>query len=191
VFNTRYRTAAISIPSSQFLSDPWSDQPKKIFILAFWVPSEDFSNKGNKVYGAVQNQHSHRLSGIYHVNRHGVQYLADFLLGDNNAHRITELELSSFSFIQPCDGGLNVLIDCFSNQTTITKVSMHLYWGMFGSVEETTRLIAAFETNLSVTDLMILAINNPHRGYYCSWKLHFSFALTKSALTTAALGFSY
>jgi Leucine Rich repeat len=88
----------------------------------------------------------------YNVDRQSVQCLVDFQSGDT--HDIAGLELHFFSLAQPSDGGLNVLCDFFArSDTTLTKVS--LQHCDFGSQQDASQLLAAFETNTTVTDIEI------------------------------------
>jgi hypothetical protein len=93
------------------------------------------------------------------VNRQSVQYLVDFLSGED-AHEVTELVFGGFLLVQhPSDGGLHVLCNFLANNTTMTKVT--LSWNCdFGTAEEASQLLAALQTNRSVTDLTIYKIDN-------------------------------
>jgi hypothetical protein len=108
--------------------------------------------------------HQHRLSLTYasSVNRQSVQYFVDFLSREEEPtarHVVTELELSDFSLLQPSDGGMNVLCDFLANQMTLTTVKI-THRCNFGTTEEASRLLAAFQTNRTVTDLTIYSICN-------------------------------
>jgi hypothetical protein len=105
------------------------------------------------------------------VNRRSVQHLVDFL-NDSDSHEVVITELK-FHWIQlsrmdgslephfnvPFEGGLEVICAVFSrSDTTLTKVAMD--GCHFATTEDTSQLIAAFETNRTVTDLTIRRIRN-------------------------------
>jgi Leucine Rich repeat len=94
------------------------------------------------------------------VDRRSLQHLVDFM--DNSDSRevaITELWFFCVRLSEPSDGGLDVLRTFFSrSDTTLTKVC--LYYCNFGSAQDASQLLAAFETNRTVTDLTIHQIGN-------------------------------
>jgi Leucine Rich repeat len=117
--------------------------------------------------------------GLYNneVDRRSVQHLVGFLDAqprardddDDDANNnddddepvvITELELQNVRILsEPSDGGLDVLRDFFSrSDTSLTKVTMDRC--DFGSAQETSRLLAAFHSNRTVTDLTIKRLGN-------------------------------
>jgi hypothetical protein len=78
---------------------------------------------------------------------------------DEEGITITELVLANVHLKEPSDGGVNVFKAFFTrSDTTLTKVT--LQWSDFGSQQDTSQLIAAFETNRTVTDLSILGIRD-------------------------------
>jgi Leucine Rich repeat len=109
------------------------------------------------------------------LDRHSWQHLVDFL---NNAAAVvdddesvvvepttvtttTQLELCDIRLLTNpnTDGGLNVLQRFFSRgDTTLTKVEM--YGCDFGTAQDAAQLLAAFQTNATVTDLTIRRIEN-------------------------------
>jgi Leucine Rich repeat len=98
------------------------------------------------------------------VARQSVRYLVDFLRS-RDAHQVTELVLCEFKILQPSDGGLDVLCDFLSNQVTLTKVRL-LHGCNFGSEQEASRLLVAFQTNTTVTDLTFYGIRNLDGAVY-------------------------
>jgi hypothetical protein len=109
-----------------------------------------------------QHEHHHHLDINFaeNVNRQSVQYLVNFLRSID-ARQVTELGLCEFKLLQPSDGGLEVLCNFLSNQTTLTKIQ--LFRGCnFGSEQEASRLLVAFQTNTTVTDLTIIGIRILH-----------------------------
>jgi hypothetical protein len=90
----------------------------------------------------VENEEPHHrlaIASARDVSRQSVQYLVDFLSGEQgNAHRITELNLEYCSLIQPSDGGLDIFRGWFANGNnnarTLPKIQL-LYDCNFGSVE--------------------------------------------------------
>lgn len=89
-------------------------------------------------------------------NRQSVEYLVDFLQGDS--HEVTELSLAYFSPSEPADSGLDILREFFANNTTLTTVMLRD--SDFGSEEDASRILAAFEANTSVTELSIYNIEH-------------------------------
>jgi Ran GTPase-activating protein (RanGAP) involved in mRNA processing and transport len=112
----------------------------------------------------------------HNLDRRSLQHLVDFLEKNKNNNNnnnngqngddsheeaivITELPLLDIALSEPSDGGLIVLRDFFSrSDTALTKVT--LSWSYFGTAEEASHLIAAFQTNRTVTDLTIRQISN-------------------------------
>jgi hypothetical protein len=96
------------------------------------------------------------------VDRQSLQHLVDFL--DNvDSHKfvvIAELHLYHvLLFSDPSDVGLNVLTDFIGrSDTTLTRVV--LWRCNFGSQEDASKLLPAFHTNRTITDLTIHQIRN-------------------------------
>jgi hypothetical protein len=108
------------------------------------------------------------------IDRRSFQHLIDFINNSNNGAdrgdgdddddddtheakvEITKLQLNCVRLSQhPSDGGFNVLRDFFarSDTTTLTRIELHICF--FGTAEDAAQLLAAFQTNRSVTDLSI------------------------------------
>ena len=62
------------------------------------------------------------IDEAHHSDCQSVQYLVDFLQGDNS-HQVTDLFIEDSSLSEPPDGGLEVLRDFFANDSTLTKKS--------------------------------------------------------------------
>jgi Leucine Rich repeat len=101
---------------------------------------------------------------IIPINVRSLQHLVDFLLAEEettppppqfqDAHRFKGVRL-----LNPSDGGTNVLRDYFArSDTTLTRIKLSNC--NFGTVEETVRIIGAFQTNRTVSDLTISTIIN-------------------------------
>jgi hypothetical protein len=74
---------------------------------------------------------------------------------------VTELKLDAIELSLPHDGGLELLCTFFTrSDTTLTKAT--LSWCHFGTAQDAAQLLAAFETNRTVTDLTIYRIRNLH-----------------------------
>jgi hypothetical protein len=92
------------------------------------------------------------------IDRRSLEHLVDFL-DNGDSHKVTELVIADFCLLQPFDGGLEILRSFFArSDTTLTKV--RLYCCTFGSAQEASQLLAAFQTNTTVTDLAIHTIVN-------------------------------
>jgi Leucine Rich repeat len=98
-----------------------------------------------------------------------MDHLVHFLLDNNHGDEsheeevvITELELNDVELSWPFGGGSQVLRDFFARSTTVTKVELCACY--FGSQEEALQLLAAFETNTTVTDLTLIDIANLGSG---------------------------
>jgi Leucine Rich repeat len=99
------------------------------------------------------------------VDRRSWQHLVDFLDNGDNSHEVvmTELELCAVELSEPSDGSLQVLQRFFSrSDTSLKKVT--LWSSDFGSAQETSRLLEAFHTNRTVTDLTIKCLGNLERA---------------------------
>jgi hypothetical protein len=93
------------------------------------------------------------------IDRQSLEYLVDFLDNHRDSPQdvvITELGLyHELRLAEPSDGRVNVLTNLFSrSDTTLTKVALALHY--FGSQQGATRILAAFHTNRTVTDLTII-----------------------------------
>jgi Leucine Rich repeat len=92
------------------------------------------------------------------VDRQSLQFLVNFLSQDTQ-HQVTELDFYGFTLLQPPDGGVNVLCDLFANiTTTFTKITLRHC--DFGATRETSQVLAAVQSNRSVTDLTFFGIQN-------------------------------
>jgi hypothetical protein len=92
------------------------------------------------------------------IGRSSLEHLVDFIDSGVDSHEVTASELLLYQvrlISDPShDGGLNVLREFFArSDTMLTKVA--LQWCRFGSQEDTSRLLAAFQTNRIVSDLNI------------------------------------
>jgi Leucine Rich repeat len=96
------------------------------------------------------------------VDRYSLQHLVTFL-DNGDSHEVTELVLEGVELVSDPspDGGLDVLRNFFArSDTTLTKVTLSCCH--FGSQEDTSQLLAAFQTNRSVLDLAIIRIRSLH-----------------------------
>jgi hypothetical protein len=91
------------------------------------------------------------------IDRHSWQHVVDFLDNVDGSHEviITDLALDYCRLVSnPSDGGWEVLRTFFSrSDTKLTKV--RLEGCDVGTAEETLQLLAAFQSNRTVTDLTI------------------------------------
>jgi hypothetical protein len=87
------------------------------------------------------------------LDRRSLEHLVNFL-DDIDSHEvvITELELFCVHLSEPSDGGLDVLRAFFSRSDTTMLTKVTLWDCNFGNQEDASQLLAAFETNRTVTD---------------------------------------
>jgi hypothetical protein len=119
------------------------------------------------------------------IDLRSLQHLVDFI--DNSDSReaaITGLRLLNVRLSEPSDGGLDVLRGFFArSDTTLEKVKLE--YCHFGNQEDASQLLAAFETNRTVTGLTIRQIRNLEGTR--PWKFSLWFAAKHAAVATAGV----
>jgi hypothetical protein len=129
-----------------------------------------------------EDKHKLSIYGGDGFDRHSWQHVVDFLDNGDGSHEviITELELDYVEPPDAPDGGLEVLRTFFArSDTTLTKVT--LYGCNFGQAEDALELLAALQTNRTVSDDHS---KNPQPKGCCTRRLLFWFDAKHAAVAT-------